>query len=97
MTSQTQDSESEEVMDQSVEKEESENEEDETYIETLAREVASEHGDSIAECTVDPETPEELSKNDSIRKFLVQKVRDKVLASFKSQIQWVEDFFTLRQ
>ena len=91
MASQTQDSEPEEVMDQSVEEEESENEEEETYIETLTREVASEHRDSIAEFTEDPETPEELSKNDSIRKFLVQKVRDKLLESFESQIQWVED------
>ena len=88
MTSQSQDSEVEEVMEQSGEEEESQ---EETYIETLTREVASEQEDRIVEYAEDPETPEELSKNASIRKFLVQKVRDKLLASFESQLKWIED------
>ena len=88
MTSPAQDSEVEEVKDQSGEEEESQ---EETYIETLTREVASEQEDRIVEYAEDPETPEELSKNDSIRKFLLQKVRDKLLESFESQLKWIED------
>ena len=90
MTSQAQDSEVEEVMDQTVE-DDSQEEEDETYIEALTRNVASEQDDRIVEYVENPETPEELSKNASIRKFLVQKVRDKLLASFESQLKWIDD------
>ena|SRR3981189_2080073 len=88
MTSYAQDSEVDEVVEQSGDEEESQ---EETYIETLTREVASEQEDRIVEYAEDPETPEELSKNDSIRKFLLQKVRDKLLESFESQLKWIED------
>ena len=64
MTSPAQDSEVEEVMDQSGEEEESQ---EETYIETLTRDVASEQEDRIVKYAEDPETPAELSKNASIR------------------------------
>jgi len=88
MTPYAQDSEVDEVVEQSGDEEESQ---EETYIETLTREVASEQEDRIVEYAEDPETPEELSKNDSIRKFLLQKVRDKLLESFESQLKWIED------
>src|SRR3981189_1206961 len=93
MTSQAQDSEVEEVMDQSIEEEEESQEEpqEETYIETLTLEVVYEQEDRIVDYVEDPETPEELSKNASIRKFLVQKLRDKLLSSFESQLKWIED------
>ena len=84
MASYAEDSEVDEVVEQSGDEEESQ---EETYIETLTREVASEQIYRIIEYSDDPETPEELSKNASIRKFLLQKVRDKLLESFESQLK----------
>src|SRR5258708_25665533 len=84
-----------EVMEEEVEEvdeEESEDEsEEETYIETITREVISEHEDRIADYVNDPDTPEEMAKNESIKKFLVQKVRSKLLDSFEDQLKWIED------
>jgi hypothetical protein len=71
--------------------EEVEESEEETYIETLTREAVSEHEDRIQDYINDPETPDEMAKNESIKKFLVQKVRNKLLNSFEEQLQWIED------
>ena len=87
MASYAEDSEVDEVVEQSGDEEESQ---EETYIETLTREVASEQIYRIIEYSDDPETPEELSKNASIRQFLVQKVRDKLQESFENQLKWTE-------
>ena len=89
MPSHAQESEAEEVMDQSMDDEE-ESQED-TYIEILTQKVVSEQQERIGEYVDDPQTPEELSKNRSIKKFLVQMVRNKLLDSFESQLKWVED------
>ena len=68
-----------------------ESEEEETYIETLTRETIAENEDRIADYVDDPDTPEETSKNTSIKKFVVQKVRNKLLDSFEQQLKWIED------
>ena len=65
--------------------------EEETYIEAVTREVVSEYEDKIEDYVNDPETPEETAKNESIKKFLVQKVRNKLLDSFEEQLKWIED------
>src|SRR5271156_4545791 len=65
--------------------------EEETYIETLSREVITDHKDSIDDYTDDPETPDETARNESIRTFVVQKVRSRLLESFESQRKWLDD------
>src|SRR5271155_3623618 len=89
MPSHARDSEAEEVVDQSMDDEE-ESQED-TYIEILTQKVVSEQQERIGEYVDDPQTPEELSKNRSIKKFLLQMVHNKLLDSFESQLKWVED------
>jgi hypothetical protein len=64
---------------------------EETHIETLVREAVTENEDRIADYVDDPETPEETARNESIKKFLVQKVRNKLLDSFEEQLKWIED------
>jgi hypothetical protein len=71
--------------------EEVEESEEETYIEAVTREVVSEYEDKIGDYVNDPDTPEQTAKNESIKKFLVQKVRNKLLDSFEEQLRWVED------
>jgi hypothetical protein len=77
--------------DSAEEESEEEESEDETYIDTLIGEVFSEQKDKIAVYVDDPETPEELAMNDAIKRFLVQKVRNKLLDSFESQRKWIDD------
>lgn len=78
--------------DEEVDEEDTEDEsEEETYIETLTREIVSENEDRIAEYVDDPETPEEMATNEAIKKFLVQKVRNRLLDSFEDQLKWIED------
>ena len=74
-----------------TEEEVEEESEEETYIETLTREVVFEHEETDADYVDDSETPEELAKNKSIKKFLVQKVRNKLLDSFEDQLKWIDD------
>jgi hypothetical protein len=74
-----------------TEEEVEEESEEETYIETLTREVVFEHEETVADYVDDSETPEELAKNKSIKKFLVQKVRNKLLDSFEDQLKWIDD------
>src|SRR5271168_2106455 len=78
----------EEISDEEIDEEESD---EETYIEILTREVVSEHEERIVDYVEDPETPEDMAKNESIKKFMVQKVRSRLLESFEDQIQWLED------
>ena len=89
MASQAQDSEAEdEVMEYSVDEEGSD---EETYIESLTQDVMIEQADRVTEYVEDPETPEQLSSNRSIKKFIIQTVRNRLLKSFESQLKWVED------
>ena len=80
-----------ELTEEEAEEIDEEESEEETYIETVTREVVSEYEDKIEDYVNDPETPEETSKNESIKKFLVQKVRNKLLDSFEEQLKWIED------
>jgi hypothetical protein len=80
-----------EVDETDEEVQETEESEDDTYIETLTEKVISELEDKIADYTNDPETPEEQASNDSIKKFIVQKVRNRLLNSFEDQFKWLDD------
>ena len=64
---------------------------EETHIETLIREAVTENEDRIADYADDPETSEETDKNKAIKKFLVQKVHNKLLDSFEEQLKWIDD------
>jgi hypothetical protein len=70
---------------------ETEESEDDTFIETLVQEVIAANEDRIADYVDDPDTPEELAVNESIKKFLIQKVRKRLLESFEDQLKWIED------
>src|SRR5438477_5428147 len=70
---------------------ETEESEDDTFIETLVQEVIAANEDRIAEYVDDPDTPEEQAVNESIKKFLIQKVRKRLLDSFEDQLNWIED------
>ena len=83
-----------EVEDEVEETEEEESEEesdDETHIESLVGETVAENEERIADYVNDPATPDEMARNEAIKKFLVQKVRNKLLDSFEDQLKWVED------
>ena len=70
---------------------ETEESEDDTFIETLVQEVIATNEDRIADYDDDPDTPEEQAVHDSIKKFLIQKVRKRLLDSFEDQLKWIED------
>src|SRR5271167_4995989 len=57
----------------------------------LVQEVVDLHEDIVNNYVVEPETPDELNHNESTKKFLVQKVRKRLLDSFQSQQQWTVD------
>ena len=79
----------EEVEDE--EEEDDEEEEEETYLQSLVKEVVSLHEDIVNNYVDDPQTPQELSENRSTKKFIVQKVRERLLESFESQQKWTND------
>ena len=81
----------EEVDEMEPEMESEEESQEETYIETLTKEALTENEDTIVDYVDEPQTPDEMAKNESIKKFLVQKVRTKLLQSFEDQLHWVED------
>ena len=71
-----------------------ENEDDtveETYLETVTREVLEEHQDLCNNYTSDPESPDDVAENESIKKFIALKIRAKVLESFECRQQWEDD------
>src|SRR5271156_6730817 len=68
-----------------------ETEEEETYLQALTNEVVDLHEDLVNNYVVEPQTPDEMSQNYSTKKFLVQKIRKRLLDSFESQQQWTED------
>ena len=68
-----------------------EQEEEETYLQSLTQEVVDSHEDIVQSYVIEPDTPQELCENQAAKKFIVQKVRKRLLDSFESHQQWVED------
>src|ERR1700729_1416567 len=68
-----------------------EEESEETYLESQIKEVIDMHEDIVNAYVMNPDTPQELSENESTKKFIVHKVRKRLLDSFESQQQWSED------
>ena len=68
-----------------------ESEQEETYLQSLTQEVIESNIDIVNTYVLDPDTPEQFSRNETTKKFMVQKVRKKLLESYESQLQWTED------
>src|SRR5271156_1064591 len=68
-----------------------EEEEEESYLQSLTQEVVDLHDDIVQSYVTEPDTPQELCENQAAKKFIVQKVRKRLLDSFESHQQWVED------
>jgi hypothetical protein len=66
-------------------------EEDMPFIQTLTREVVETHIDLVQSYNPNPQTPQEMSENAATKKFLVQKVRDRLLESYESQLRWSDE------
>ena len=82
----------EDVEGEQAEEEEVEEESgDETFIEKVTEEAIAEHETVLADYDEDPQTPKELAENESIKKFLVRKVRNKLLESFEEHRMWAQD------
>ena len=68
-----------------MEEDEEDEEEEETYLQSLTQEIVDLHEDIVNNYLDDPQTPKELSDNESTKIFLLQTVRDRLLESFESQ------------
>ena len=66
-------------------------EQDEPLLNSLTQEVIDSNIDIVNKYVPDPDKPEEFNQNESTKKFLVEKVRKRLLESFESQLQWTED------
>src|SRR5271156_2136140 len=81
-----------EEVDNQEDDEEEEEEEEESYLQSLTQEVVDLHDDIVQSYVTEPDTPQELCENQAAKKFIVQKVRKRLLDSFESGLkQWVED------
>jgi hypothetical protein len=83
-----------EEADDDVEDDDNEDEsddEEETYLESITNKVVDLHDDIVSSYVIDPETPEELTQNESTKKFLIQQVRKRLLDSYESHLQWAVD------
>jgi len=71
--------------------EENDEEEEESFIETIVQKVLYDHADTLSNYVSDPNSPDELTENESIRKFIALKVRGKVMDFFECMQQWQAD------
>lgn len=67
---------------------EEEEEEEEPYLETLVRTILEKHADVLENYTSEPQTPEEIVSNDSIKKFVKLKTATKIMTSFACMLTW---------
>ena len=68
-----------------------ETEQDESFLQSLTQEVIESNIDIVNRYVPDPNTPDEFNQNEIIKKFMVEKVRKRLLESYGSQLQWSED------
>ena len=73
-----------------VEEEEDEDE-DESPLETIVKSILEEYKETLNNYVADPNSPEDVSENDAIKKFIKLKVRAKIMQSFESRQQWDND------
>src|SRR5277367_2767378 len=71
--------------------EEEEEEEEESPLETIVKSILEEYKETLNNYVADPNSPEDVSENDAIKKFIKLKVRAKIMQSFESRQQWDND------
>ena len=77
------------VQDDNIEDEEDENEA--SYLETITGEVLEENAQALNRFVSNPTSPEEVAKNESVKKFIALKVRERIMKSFGCRQQWEDD------
>ena len=73
------------------EEDDDESEQDESFLQSLTQEVIDSNIDIVNKYVPDPNTPAEFNQNEITKKFIVEKVRKRLLESYESQLQWSED------
>src|SRR5277367_6189794 len=71
--------------------EEEDDDEEESPLESMIKAVMAEFQDILKNYVSDPQSPEDVSENDAIKKFIKLKVRVKVMESFECRQQWEDD------
>ena len=66
-------------------------EEEDTRLESIVKAIMAEFRDILGNYVVDPSSPDDVSENDAIKKFIKLKVRAKVMESFEYRQQWEDD------
>src|SRR5277367_5071935 len=66
-------------------------EEEESPLESIVKAIMAEYQDILKNYVSDPRSPEDVSENDAIKKFIKLKVRAKVMESFECRQQWKDD------
>ena len=73
------------------EEEDDETEQNKSFLQSLTQEVIESNIDIVNRYVPDPNTPDEFNQNEIAKKFMVEKVRKRLLESYESQLQWSED------
>jgi GTP-sensing pleiotropic transcriptional regulator CodY len=79
------------VNDEEEDDDDDESEQDESFLQSLTQEVIDSNIDIVNKYVPDPNTPAEFNQNEITKKFMVEKVRKRLLESYESQLQWSED------
>ena len=70
---------------------EEEDDEEDSPLESIIKAVMAEFHDILKNYVSDPRSPDDVSENDAIKKFIKLKVRGKVMESFECRQQWEDD------
>jgi hypothetical protein len=66
-------------------------EDEETYFENMTRVICDQNKNRLAEYVKNPKTFEEKVKNKSIKKFIEEKLIERVMDSFEEWYKWMVD------
>src|SRR5277367_3610118 len=66
-------------------------EEEEAPLESIAKAIITEFHDILGNYVSDPSSPDDVSENNAIKKFIKLEVRAKVMESFECGQQWEDD------
>src|SRR5277367_2786708 len=73
------------------EEDDDEEEEEESPLKTIVKAIMQEYKQTLNNYVADPSSPEEVSENDAIKKFIKLKVRAKIMQSFEFRQHWDND------
>src|SRR5277367_350702 len=73
------------------EEDDDEEEEEESPLKTIVKAIMQEYKQTLNNYVADPNSPEDVSENEAIKKFIKLKVRAKIMQSFESRQQWDND------